>query len=184
MNLGLCLSLIFTLGWVSMFLFRAETLWEALPHYSGAERFWVAATPLVLSLHASASCVALTLADVTLGKAALATAMFFTAVIVWFWGRAQIGDMLRPRLPDEPPMQLRADGVFGIVRHPLYFAYMLASAAPLLIVPHWWLLCSFAACMLAIATRAIQEERRMHSQIGIAYAQYCNQVKRLVPWVW
>ena len=32
--------------------------------------------------------------------------------------------------------------------------------------------------------RAEQEERRLHAQLGPAYADYCRTVKRLIPFVW
>ena len=184
MSLGVFLSLVFTFGWFCMFLFRAESLWVALPYYSGVERFWVAATPLVLTTYVTAACVTVAFSAVEPRSAFLSAALFGLALIFWFWGRAQIGEMRRPRLPDEPPLALRSDGVFGVVRHPLYFSYLVACAAPLLIVPRWFLCIGFGACVMAIVVRTIEEERRMHQQVGAAYAQYCKSVKRLVPWVW
>jgi protein-S-isoprenylcysteine O-methyltransferase Ste14 len=175
----------FTAAWALMFCFRVESLPAMLTAYDGAERFWVMATPAILATHAAAACIALSLVPRVEPLAALgAGAVYAAAVALWFWGRAQIGPLRRRRLPDEPPLRFRSDGAFALVRHPLYCAYVLAAGAPLIAVPRLWLLGSFAASVGAIAVRAIQEERRLRSQLGATYEAYCRRVKRLIPFVW
>jgi len=185
MSLGVALAVAFTAAWALMFLFRVESLPAMLTAYGGTERFWVVATPAILLTHVSAASIALSLAPGVEPPAALAAAVVYAAgVALWFWGRAQIGPLRRRRLPDEPPLRFRRDGAFALVRHPLYCAYVLAAGAPLIAMPRLWLLGSFAASVGAIAVRAIQEERRLHAQLGAAYEAYCRQVKRLIPFVW
>lgn len=185
MTLGVALAVIFTLGWVPLYLCRAETLWDALPGYTGAERLWVQLTPLVLAAHMTAACITLSYASaIALWAAAVGVLTFAGAVAFWFWGRVLIGPLRVTRLPDEPPLQFRRDGAFGIVRHPLYFAYLVACAAPLLVVPRRFLFATFGVCLLVVAVRAVQEERRLRSHLGAAYDAYSGGVKRLVPFVW
>jgi protein-S-isoprenylcysteine O-methyltransferase Ste14 len=167
-----------------MFAFRVESLRDALPHYSGAERFWVAATPIVLGTHNTAACITLYFAAINGWHATLTVLLLLLAVLFWFWGRSQIGPLRQTRLPEEPPLQLRRDGAFGLVRHPLYLSYAVVSAAPLVALSNVFLWLSFAGCLVAILIRAIQEERRMLALVGSAYAEYCGEVKRFVPWVW
>jgi protein-S-isoprenylcysteine O-methyltransferase Ste14 len=182
--LGLLLALLFALGWIPLYAWRAEAMQAALPHYAGAERRWVRLTPTVIGTHVTLACLTVSLSDPSRWRAALGAALFAAGVAFWFWGRRQIGPLRVTRLPDQPPLALRRDGAFGLVRNPLYFGYLVAAAAPLVVVTRPYLVVTFAACFAALAVRAAQEEQRLHAQLGPAYADYCRAVKRLVPFVW
>ena len=185
MTVGVALGVLFGVGWLPLFVFRAEGLTEALPSYSGAERVWVTLTPLILAVHVTTVCVAITLAP-RIGEcaAAIGVALFAAAITVWFWGRKMIGPLRVRRLPDEPPLRLQQHGAFGIVRHPLYFGYLLMAAAPLVVLPHLPFIVTFSCCCVAVTMRALQEERRLRAQLGTSYDAYCQSVKRLIPFVW
>jgi len=185
MTLGIVLGVVFAVGWVPLFLFRAEDVRDALPAYTKRERLWVTMTPVVLAAHMTVACVTISrLARITGWSAALSLGTFGVAVAFWFWGRVMIGPLRVRRLPDEPPLQLQRTRAFGIVRHPLYFGYLLAAAAPLAVLPRPLQLLTFASSFIALAVRAVQEERRLRAQLGPAYDTYCAEVKRLIPFVW
>ncbi len=185
MTAGALLAVVFGFGWVPLFVFRAEALLAALPAYTRRERLWVQLTPTVLTIHVTAACVAINLEPgVSVWSAACALVTFAAAIAFWFWGRVMIGPLRVQRLPDEPPRHFRQGGAFGVVRHPLYCSYMVAAAAPLFVVRRPVLLVSYALCVLALAVRAVQEERRLRAQLGAAYEVYCRDVKRLIPFVW
>ena len=168
-----------------IYIFRAESRSAALPFYSGRERLWVQFTPVFLFVHMSAACITITRAPViSAPSGVLGVATFVAAIAFWFWGRMMIGPLRVRRLPEEPPLRLRSDGAFGIVRHPLYFGYLLAASAPLLVVPRPFLLGTLGVCFVALAVRALQEERRLHAQLGTEYEAYCRSVRRLIPFVW
>ena len=185
MTLELGLGLIFGLGWLPLFVFRVESLRAALPAYAGTERLCVQLTPVLLAIHMTAACVTIELTPRVSRWAALVGLLTFAAAIAfWFWGRGMIGPWRAQRLPDEPPLQFCRSGPFGIVRHPLYCGYMVAAGAPLIVVPRVFLMLTYMACVLALAARAVQEERRLRIHLGPAYEAYCRQVKRLIPFVW
>lgn len=179
------LSIVFALGWLPLFAFRAETLTAALPHYSAAERLSVYVAPLTVALHVTLACLLVTqetpLAPL---RTTAALALFAAALAFWFRARAQIGPLRKRPLPDEPPPVLRRDGPFGLVRNPLYLAYLGAAAAPALVAARPLLLLTWLICLAALSVRAAQEERRLHAQLGPTYAAYCREVKRLIPFVW
>ena len=181
---GPLLALVFGLGWIPLWVFRAEKLTAALPYYSAAERSWVGYAPAILAAHTSIACVVLSLTSPPLWRAAIGLILFAVAMGFWFWARAQIGPLRATRLPDQPPPILRRDGPFGVVRNPLYLGYLAVAAAPALTAGEPLLAVSFAACFAALAMRAAQEERRLHALLGPAYADYCRDVKRLIPFVW
>ena len=185
MTLGLALALLFTLAWVPLFLVRTQPLRDAFWLYTPSERLTVVGTPVAMSVHMTIACVMVSLANpVSPWRAALAISVFAAGMALWFWARAMISALRVRRLPDEPPLQLHRHGAFGIVRHPLYLSYLIAAAAPLVLVPRPVLGFTYALCAGAFAWRAVQEEHRLHTQVGPAYAAYCRQVKRLLPLVW
>lgn len=182
---AILLGALFGLGWIPLFAYRAETLREALPYYSAAERFWVHAGPLLVGLHVTLACALVSLVDpLPPLRTALALLLYLGALAFWWRARRQIGPLTRRPLPDDAPPALRADGPFGLVRNPLYLAYLAAAAAPVLVAGAPLLLGTWLLAFAALAVRAAQEERRLHAQLGPAYAAYCRRVKRLIPFVW
>jgi protein-S-isoprenylcysteine O-methyltransferase Ste14 len=185
MSRGVLLACIFALGWLPLLVFRVESVVAALPHYERWERVWVYVTMVLLSAHVTIACVCLSaMPTVSWGRAAVALALFAAAIGFWFWGRAQIGPLRLTRLPDEPPLRLRRDGAFGLVRHPLYFAMLVMTGAPVVASGRVLPALSWALCAVVIAVRAQQEERRLRAQLGAEYDAYCREVKGLIPFVW
>ena len=185
MTLGVGLALFFTVGWVPAFLFRAEAVTVALPHYGAAEQRWVRLSVAALTLHMTAACVTVSLArDIPPWRTLLGVLAFAAGIGFWFWGRVLIGPLRVRRLPEELPLRFRLDGPFGFVRHPLYAGILLAASAPVLAAPRVYLTASWAFCAVVLAVRAVQEERRLRAQLGAAYDAYCCRVKRLIPFVW
>jgi protein-S-isoprenylcysteine O-methyltransferase Ste14 len=179
------LSLAYALEWAVLFYFRVESRRESLPFYARAERLAVNLTPVILSLHVTLACILLGEDPPPAGLALTAgIAVDLAAVGFWFWGRSLIGPLRLRRLPQEPPLEFRRDGAFGLVRHPLYSSYVALALAPVIARPAPLLFVTFAAAFTAIAVRAVQEERRLRQQLGAEYDDYSRRVRRLIPFVW
>jgi protein-S-isoprenylcysteine O-methyltransferase Ste14 len=182
---AIVLGVVFGVGWLLIFAFRAEVMRAALPYYSPAERFWVRAAPLILALHVTVACSFVSLLPtVPRLRGAVGIALYVAALLFWLRARAQIGPLHRRPLPDDVPPTLRRDGPFGLVRNPLYLAYLVAGAAPAIVAARPVLALTWMMAFAALAIRAAQEERRLHAQLGPAYAAYCREVKSLIPFVW
>jgi protein-S-isoprenylcysteine O-methyltransferase Ste14 len=185
MNLGLTLAILFVLVWVAMYVFRVEATREALPLYSASERLWVLLTPAILSVHFALASITLSAtSSMTLPRALLGCVAFASGAGLWFWGRVAIGPLRVRRLPEASPLRFRRDGPFRIVRNPLYLGLLIAAGAQLLVAATAILGLTFVLCAIALAVRSSQEERRLHAQLGGAYADYCREVKRLIPFIW
>jgi protein-S-isoprenylcysteine O-methyltransferase Ste14 len=179
------LALLFALGWVPTYLFRAESVGAALSVYSRPERLWVRASIAVLVVHMSAACIGLSLTSrIDAWHTALGLGVFAAGMGLWLWARVLIGPLRVRRMPDDAPAQLRRNGPFGVVRHPLYLGVLLAASGPVLVAPRAALVMTLSLCFVVLAVRAQQEERRLRAQVGAAYDDYCRAVKRLVPFVW
>jgi protein-S-isoprenylcysteine O-methyltransferase Ste14 len=185
MSLGVGLGVFFALGWAVFYVFRPEGIRAAFPFYTPAERLWVQLAPAILILHVTAACITIARTTVIAPlPAAFAVATFLMAITFWFWGRTMIGPLRVRYLPQQPPLRFRCDGAFGVVRHPLYFGYLLAASAPLLVACRTFLLVTLVLSFAVLAVRAVQEERHLRAQVGARYEAYCREVKRLVPFVW
>jgi len=185
MTLGVALTVVYTLGLASLYFLRAESLSDALPVYTAAERWSVIVTPILIGLHVTLACVIVSELPAVPGwAAALSLLVFFCGLVFWVWARTQIGPVRISRRPDEPPRRLRRDGPFGLVRNPLYLGLLVMILAPVVVAPRPLLGVTYLVCVGVLAVRAAQEERRLHAQLGDEYAAYCRQVRRLVPFVW
>jgi len=185
MTRGMGLAILYTLGWLPLFFIRTESLTQAFPQYGRAERWSTAGSAAAMGVHMTLACIVVSLTEPISAVAATLSVMLFVAGLgFWLWARILIGPLRRPRLPEEPPLRLRSDGPFGVVRNPLYLGALTAAAAPLIVAPRPLLCVSYALCVGALTMRAVQEERRLHQQLGAEYAVYCGRVKRLVPFVW
>lgn len=185
MSHGLLLALAYTAGLALLFPLRAESTGSALPHYTRREQVSVIASLVATTAHMTLACLVLTFTTVVpIWGALVSVAAFASGLAFWVWARSLIGPLRVLRLPDEVPPRLRRDGPFGVVRNPLYLGLLVMGAAPLVVVP-WPLLVGTWLLMAAtLAVRAAQEEERLHGQLGAAYAAYCREVPRLIPFLW
>ncbi len=181
---GTLLSTIFTVGWVPMFVWRTEDQAQAFDLVSAGERFWRGMTLVVVSLQVTAACTTTAFVEVPRWRAVAGLALFVVGLGAWLRARLQIGPLRQRRPPTEPPAQLRCDGMFGLVRHPLYLSYLIIIGAPVLTGARTYLLLGWCACVVVLGGLAIQEERRLRAQLGDAYAAYCERVPRLIPFLW
>ena len=80
---------------------------------------------------------------------------------------------------------LVTNGVYQLVRHPMYAALLLYSLGNALVVTNWIAGPSYGVSMLLLfALRVGPEERMMRTQFGAEYDAYRARSKRLVPFVW
>ena len=75
-------------------------------------------------------------------------------------------------------------GLYGIVRHPMYFATLLMFLPMPLILGSFWGLIPFAFYPVIIVIRILNEEQVLARELD-GYADYMKKVKyRLIPFIW
>ena len=75
-------------------------------------------------------------------------------------------------------------GLYGVVRHPMYFATILMFLMIPLILGSWYALIVFAIYPILMAIRVIDEEKLLTKELD-GYYEYKQKVKwRLIPFVW
>ena len=75
-------------------------------------------------------------------------------------------------------------GLYGIVRHPMYFAVTLLYLAIPLVLGSWWALLVVSPCVLLLAARIKNEEQVLRQGLP-GYADYTKRVRyRMIPFIW
>ena len=75
-------------------------------------------------------------------------------------------------------------GLYGIVRHPMYFATVIMFLAIPIILGSWWAFVIFLAYPVIISVRIKNEEQILTEQLE-GYKEYKQKVKyKLIPFIW
>lgn len=84
----------------------------------------------------------------------------------------------------EASQKVISTGVYGLVRHPMYFGgIFLLVGTPLALGARWSVLFGVAGCLL-LAMRLFKEEQFLRTHLA-GYGAYCEKVRyHLVPYVW
>jgi protein-S-isoprenylcysteine O-methyltransferase Ste14 len=88
------------------------------------------------------------------------------------------------RVQKERGHKVASTGPYAYVRHPMYASVILFAAGVPLLLGSWWALLVAPLLVLALAVRAVFEERMLKAELA-GYADYAERVRyRFVPLVW
>ena len=75
-------------------------------------------------------------------------------------------------------------GLYGIIRHPMYFATLLLFLPMPLVLGSFFGLIPFSLYPIMIVIRILEEEKLLEKEL-VGYSEYKNKVKyRLIPFIW
>ncbi len=100
------------------------------------------------------------------------------------WARFSIGRNWSPLIHLKEDHQLIRSGPYGIVRHPIYSGFMLATLGTAIAFGEWSGLLAFVLIVTAWGYKARLEENAMAEQFGTEYERYRQSVKGLIPFIW
>lgn len=113
-------------------------------------------------------------------------AVVMVAAIWLFWrSHADLGLNWSATLEIRKDHQLVTNGVYQRIRHPMYAAIFLFSAAQAMLLPNW--LAGFSALVpftLLYLIRRPREEQMMCNIFGEEYQAYMQRTGRLIPRFW
>jgi protein-S-isoprenylcysteine O-methyltransferase Ste14 len=106
------------------------------------------------------------------------------AMAVWlFWrSHADLGRNWSPSLELREGHELVTEGVYRLVRHPMYASMWLWGVAQALLLQNWiagWV--SLVMFMPLYLLRVPREERMMLDEFGEEYRAYMNHTGRVIP---
>lgn len=115
----------------------------------------------------------------------LGTIVFAAALYLFYRSHKDLGTNWSIALDIRKTHALVTDGVYRLVRHPMYSAFWLNAVAQLLLLPNW---IAGPAGLLGIAllyfARVGREERMMLETFGEEYRAYMGRSARLIPWIY
>jgi len=100
------------------------------------------------------------------------------------WARLTIGSNWGDMITLQQDHELVRKGPYGIVRHPIYSGFMLATLGTAIIRGDLGGLVSVALIVICWGYKARLEESFMIQQFGAEYEDYRRKVKGLIPGVW
>jgi protein-S-isoprenylcysteine O-methyltransferase Ste14 len=128
--------------------------------------------------------------DYRLGWSHVSNLIVIIASVVLLVGYALYAEVLRENVYLSRVVEVQEDqrvidtGLYGIVRHPMYFAVALLYLAIPLVLGSWWALLVMSPCILLLAARIKNEEQVLHQGLN-GYTDYTKRVcYRMIPWVW
>lgn len=103
------------------------------------------------------------------------------ALLVGLTGAGALGRVLRVHPRPARRAELRTGGVYRHVRHPIYFAVLLGSAAEAVLAARPEPLMGLLALAVVLHVKADYEESLLRATFGEAYDVYASRVPRIVP---
>jgi protein-S-isoprenylcysteine O-methyltransferase Ste14 len=84
----------------------------------------------------------------------------------------------------EAEQKLASTGLYGLVRHPMYFGALIMMVGTPLALDSYWGLVVLIPALVALVARILDEEKLLRQELA-GYVDYANRVNaRLVPYVW
>lgn len=126
-------------------------------------------------------------ADYPLHVVPYAIGVVFLLLGLWLFYRshADLGANWSITLQVRDKHELITNGLYALIRHPMYSALLVYSLGQALVLPNWIAGPSYGIAMLfLIVFRVGPEERMMLDTFGVRYAEYCSKTKRVIPGVW
>ncbi|RLK62439.1 isoprenylcysteine carboxylmethyltransferase family protein [Atopobacter sp. AH10] len=98
---------------------------------------------------------------------------------LYLWLEAVVVQKINKKVKED---QLITDGVYGIVRHPVYSAFFFILTGCLLLTGNWCLLILPLVFYLFLTWLMLQtEEKWLRDKFGKEYDDYCKEVHRVIP---
>lgn len=150
----------------------------------------IAGALFVVSLGAAAAAPLLALLDVSepigaldgIGAHLVGVLLAAAGIVATFLAQLAMGDSWRIGVESEERTELVTDGLFGLVRNPIYSAMVPTVLGLALMVPSPLALIAFVALVLALELQVrVVEEPYLFRAHGSAYVQYAARVGRFVP---
>ncbi len=117
--------------------------------------------------------------------AILGTAVFAAALWLFYRSHKDLGTNWSIALDIRTRHELVTNGVYRLVRHPMYSAFWLNAIGQALLLPNWIAgPAGLAGIALLYFARVGREERMMLETFGEEYRAYMARSARLIPWIY
>lgn len=99
---------------------------------------------------------------------------------LWLWVQSVIVHNISREIKQG---KLITSGVYGIMRNPIYSAFLFVFSGVIILVRNWFLMVlPFVFWALLTLLMKFTEEVWLEDKFGEDFRQYCSQVNRSIPW--
>ncbi len=110
----------------------------------------------------------------------IAAVLILAGLVVAVLGIVGLGPALTASPIPKEEASLVTNGLYGLVRNPIYSGLMIVGAGLVVYGASWWHLATWVALIVLLAAKARWEER-MLGDAHPEFAEYASQVGRFVP---
>lgn len=117
------------------------------------------------------------------GWCLVAGAILFAASLLILWrAHADLGGNFSVLVEIQQRHGLVTDGIYAVVRHPMYTHHLLFSLAQLLVLQNWVVACfAVGSFVLVYVVRIPAEEKLLLEEFGERYLHYMRRTGRVLP---
>jgi protein-S-isoprenylcysteine O-methyltransferase Ste14 len=114
----------------------------------------------------------------------IGTTVFLFALWLFYRTHSDLGRNWSSSLEIRRQHRLVTHGVYTLVRHPMYLAFLLWGIAQTLLLPNWIAgPAGLVGSLTLYLFRLPREERMMLQEFGDQYRTYMQRTARIVPWL-
>jgi protein-S-isoprenylcysteine O-methyltransferase Ste14 len=99
------------------------------------------------------------------------------------WARTTLGSNWSSLVTVKQNHELILRGPYAVVRHPIYSGFLLALTGTAIAVGEIRAFIGLGFAFIGFLLKSAAEEKFMRQEFSTDYAQYCQRVKRLIPFV-
>ena len=115
-----------------------------------------------------------------IGPVCIAIMIAFTAAGIALWCAAVFGARIDIKIKSN---RLATDGVYALVRNPIYSAFLFICTGVLLFCRNLYVLFLLPLFWLYLTVfMKLTEEKWLIERFGDEYGAYCKRVNRFIPW--
>lgn len=101
-----------------------------------------------------------------------------------YWSRISMGPLWLPETGLKREHRVISNGIYGIVRHPIYTFTLIFYLGSIVVFPVWWNWLALPLALMGYVYKALEEETFLVVHLP-GYSEYQHQVRfRLIPGVW
>jgi protein-S-isoprenylcysteine O-methyltransferase Ste14 len=107
--------------------------------------------------------------------------VFLSAIVFRFVALKQLGSMYSLNIEIRENHKLIDSGIFSVIRHPLYLAYILDTLGIILFLQNIIFIPVIISIIIGVSIRIKNEEKRLEEVFGQQYLDYKKRTSAVVP---
>lgn len=117
----------------------------------------------------------------TLLSLAIGVPLLAAGLVLGLAASRRLGSALTPTPVPIAQAGLRTDGIYAVVRHPIYSAVLLAALGFTVIMGTWWTVTVFVVLVAFFTLKYRWEDRLLAQEYGVEWQDWSRRTGALIP---